>query len=87
MKLVAKPIDVLAVFIIRDKPRPYRMRFKGETGEDIVIRIEKVISIEERSVPGVKTFIYECQSTKGADPYRYQLLYKPDSSTWLLYKI
>lgn len=87
MKLVAKPIDVLAVFMIRDKPRPYRIRFKGEEGEDIVIKIEKVISVEEKNVPGVKTFVYECQSTKGADAFRYQLLYKPDSSSWLLYKI
>lgn len=87
MKLVAKPIDVIAGFLNRQKPRPYRFRYKDEDGEDKVIRIEKIISVSEQSIPGVKTLVYECQSSKGMDQYRFQLLYKPDSHSWLLYKI
>jgi len=87
MKLVAKQIDVIAGFINREKPHPYRFRYKNEDGDEVVIRIEKVLSVEEQRIPGVKTFVYECQSTRGMLLYRYQIMYKPDSHSWLLYKI
>jgi len=87
LKLLAKPIDVLVVCFRHGKPMPYRFRFTNEYGDEQVIRINKVINISERRIPGSVSYIYECQSDKGSNSFRYELMYTPASSRWLLYKI
>ena len=85
--MIAKPIDVIAGFIILEKPRPYRIRYKDENGYENIIKVEKVLDIEVSNIPGPRSYVYKCQSTKGMNQYRFELLYKPDTHSWLLYKI
>ena len=87
MKLLAKPIDAVVVFVDRERPRPFKFKYTDDAGDEKVIKIDKVISVSEQDLPGAKSLIFECQSRRGSDDYRYQLRYSMDSCRWLLYKI
>jgi len=87
LKLVAKPIDAVVIFRDREKPRPYKFRYIDSFGDPQEIKVEKIISIYEQRIPGAMGYVYECQSTKGMNQYRYELRFNPSDLSWMLYKI
>jgi hypothetical protein len=87
MKLLARPIDAVVVFVDRERPRPFKFKYVDEDGGERVVKIDRVISVSEQVLPGARSLIFECQSNRGGDAYRYQLRYSLDSCRWLLYKM
>lgn len=87
MDFVAKPIDVIVLFTYYDRPMPVKFRYVDEEGNKQIVKIEKVLYVTENEIPGVKTLLYQCQSKKGINLYTYQLMFKPDTNRWLLYRI
>ena len=87
MRIVAIPIDIIVVFNKRDPAKPFKFRYADENGEVYEIKIDKVLDIREHVSAGVKTFMFDCQSTKNGSPYRYEINYNPRSMRWILYKI
>ena len=97
MKIVNKPIDVIAYFdagldkgyagaVEKRFPLPRRIRLLEDT-ESVTVNIDKIITVEESRICGVPTIIYLCQSEIGGIAKRYELKYEIGTYRWRLFKI
>ncbi|MGF6375143.1 hypothetical protein M2140_000177 [Clostridiales Family XIII bacterium PM5-7] len=87
MKIVAKPIDVVATFIGEKWPTPYKFKYQQNNGEKLEIKIEQILETVERHIAGIDTIIYTCQSEENGRKRIYQLKYIIGEYRWELYKI
>ena len=86
MKILAQPIDAVAVFAREKPPMPYKFKYvHGD--EKCEIRVDKVLHIENRRIAGIPAIVYSCQSVVDGLEKRYELKYLPSSCRWELYKM
>lgn len=86
MKIVAKSIDVIASFIKDKKPIPIRFRLI-EDEKNIVINVDKIISIDKEKLAGQNIYVYKCQSVIDNIQKPYELKYDIEKCKWILFKI
>lgn len=82
MKIIAKPIDVLAVFKAGKKPQPCRIKII-ENEELLEIPIEKISNMELSNLAGIPCIIYCCQGGGRL----FDLKYIINKCEWQLYRI
>ena len=87
MKIVAKPIDAIVVFKGKERPLPYRFKFRDDAGEKREITVGKILVVEDHQLGGIKSLVYDCQSCIDDSERRYQLKYFVNECRWELYKI
>ncbi|MEE0515714.1 MAG: hypothetical protein UC961_08690 [Emergencia sp.] len=87
MKIVAKPVDAVAVFTAGEPPRPCKFRFYQASGERIEVEVGRIHSIERSRLAGIDALVYTCQSAVGCKEKLYQLKYIIGEYRWELYKI
>lgn len=87
MRVVAQKIDAIAIFRGVSRPVPYKFRYTTNEGSSMEIKVDRVISIDELKIAGVRSIIYECQSAVEGTERRYQLKYLVPECRWELYKI
>ncbi|MHC1722508.1 MAG: hypothetical protein AB9836_04800 [Aminipila sp.] len=87
MKILAEPIDVIAIFKRKEKPCPYKFKYVNKEGISNNIQVDKIICTEENRLAGVRTYIYSCQSLIGNELKRYELKYIIGECRWELYKL
>ena len=97
MKIVNKPIDVIAYFDAglgaghanakwKQFPLPKRIRLL-EDSAPVTVNIDKIITAEESRICGVPTIVYLCQSEIDGIARRYELKYEIGAYRWRLFKI
>ncbi len=86
MKIVAKPIDVIATFSDNKKPIPYKFKFFRDSGDKIEVYVDKIVTVEESKLAGIDTLIYTCESKVLDESRLYQLKYVIEQYRWELYK-
>lgn len=84
MKVLMKPIEMIASFNIEGKLRPARYRL---VEENVVIKIDRIDYIEEEKLAGNKMYIYRCTSIVGGAEKVYELKYEIGTCKWFLYKM
>ncbi len=87
MKIVAKPIDVIATFSNQKKPVPYKFKFYQDSGERTEVLVGKIRCVEESRLAGIDALVYTCQSVIGSEEKIYQLKYIIGQYRWELYKV
>lgn len=88
MKIVAKPIKMIAVFEYDDKPpRPYKFKMREESEEEITVVVDQVFDCSKEKKAGIESLVYKCQSIINGMDCRYELKYIIASCRWQLYKI
>lgn len=87
MKIIAKPVDAVAVFKGAGRPLPYKFRYEDEDGGQTEVRVEQIFLVEERRIAGIPTLVYDCQSFVNGVQKRYQLKYLVQECRWELYKM
>ena len=87
MKVVMKQIQVIAVFTENARPAPVKFKLLKEDGTYIVVKINKIITINEERLAGNRMFVYACQSIFDGVEKRYELKYEINTCKWYLYKI
>ncbi|MGI6211302.1 MAG: hypothetical protein ACOYJJ_01830 [Anaerovoracaceae bacterium] len=87
MKIVARPVDMIAVFYEGKRPMPWRFRYLDPGGELVTVQVDRVISTEDRRIAGISTYNYCCQSRIRSEERRYELKYFLKDARWELYKI
>ena len=87
MKILAKPIDTIVVFKEAKRPMPYRFRVTEGDGRVLDIIVDKIFSIDEKKVAGIRSYIYRCQSIVDGIEKNYELKYILDDAKWQLYKM
>lgn len=87
MKIVAKPIDMIATFSDNKKRIPYKFKFFQDSGDKTEVLVDKIVSVEESRIAGIDTLIYTCESKVLDETRLYQLKYIIRQYRWELYKI
>ncbi|MDM8533385.1 hypothetical protein QUF55_01660 [Clostridiaceae bacterium HSG29] len=87
MKVIAKPIEMIAWFNEDGKIKPIRFRLETENGEKEVIKVLKVFSTEKEKIAGNIMFSFKCKSIIQNIEKIYELKYEINSSKWMLFKI
>lgn len=86
MKVVAKPIDMIAVFSKEGIPTPVRFKYcDDETA--MVIKVDRVIIREAEKLAGNNMVVFRCQSTIDNIQKVYELKYELSTCKWILFKI
>ena len=86
MKILAKPIDAIVVFRGLGMPLPYKFRYAPTVDKTVVIVVERILSVEEKNIAGMRTYVYDCQSIIDGSERRYELKYSIGTCRWELYK-
>ena len=87
MKVVAKPIEVIAMTDTKGNITPLRLRIAQEDESVQVIKIDKIIDRTHEKHAGNAMLVYTCQSLIGNFEKRYELKYEIGTCRWVLFKI
>lgn len=86
MKVMMKPIEILAWFTTEGAPRPLRFKLQGEDNDLHVYKIEQVLHHTEEKLAGNRMLIYRCQSEIEGTQRLFELKYEPSTHKWFLFK-
>lgn len=88
MKIISKPIKMIAVFQYDDgTPIPYKFKIRTDSEEEIIIKIGKIFGHDRKRITGKESIIYKCQSVINNMEKIYELKYIIPECRWVLYKI
>lgn len=87
MKILSEPIDAIVKFKGREKPNPFKFLYRDRDGIAHEIKIDKIISVEETQIAGIRAYIYLCQSQIDDTCKLYELKYLISDCRWELYKM
>lgn len=87
MKVLMRPIEMLAWFNKDNYPVPLRYRITAEDSSKIVIKVEKILFREEEKLAGNRMVIYRCESTINQVQKIFELKYEIATCKWYLYKM
>lgn len=87
MKVLMRPIEMLAWFNKDNYPVPLRYRITAEDSTKIVIKVEKILFREEEKLAGNRMVIYRCESTINQVQRIFELKYEIATCKWYLYKM
>ncbi len=86
MDIVMKPVEMIAWFSKDGTPNPIRYRFE-ERGDNLVVKVDRVISIDEENLAGNRMYVYRCKSHLNNRLRVYELKYEITSCRWFLSRI
>ena len=86
MKILAKPIKVIAAFDEKGALIPRRFKIEEE-GLWRLINVDKIISTESVRPAGMDALVFLCQSEIRGALRQYELIYRIKAHQWELYKM
>jgi len=86
MKVLMKPIDMIAWFTPEGVPRPIKYRLM-EKEKYHTIRVDRVMERSEEKWAGNRMLVYRCQSVIEGREKVYELKYELNTCKWFLYKM
>lgn len=87
MKVLMKPIEMIAWFSVNKNPIPLRYRIVDANNAYRVIKVDKVLFVEEEKLAGNRMILYRCESIINNAKRIYELKYEVDTFKWFLFKI
>ena len=87
MKVVAKPIEMVAWTDSKGNVNPVRFKITKEDETSSVVKIDKVISVDKEKLAGNNMLVFKCQSTVNGADKLYEIKYELSSCRWILFKI
>ena len=87
MKIVAKPIEMVAWTDTIGNISPVRFEITNEDESNSVIKIDKVICVDKEKLAGNNMLVFKCQSVIRNIEKRYELKYELSTCKWILFKI
>ena len=87
MKVVAKPIEMVAWTDTKGNVNPVRFRITKEDETSSVVKIDKVISVDKEKLAGNNMLVFKCQSAVNGADKMYEIKYELSSCRWILFKI
>ena len=87
MKVVAKPIEMVAWFTADGVPNPVRFRIKEDNQPWTVIKVDRIVTRSLEKFAGNEMLIFRCQSIIDGLERGYELKYERGTCKWILFKI
>lgn len=82
MRIVSKPIGMIATFVPGEEPKPFKFNYNGKE-----IIVDSIIDVRKTKIAGIDAIVYHCSSIAGDKKIRYELKYTIATCQWTLYKI
>lgn len=87
MKVVCKPIDMIAWFEDSGKVHPIKFRIKEKNEENKVITIDRIRCVKLEKLAGNLMYVFECESVINDVFKIYEIKYEMETCKWVLFKI
>lgn len=87
MKVIAKPIDMVAWFTKDGNPNPVRFRFEKDDESFETIKIDKIMYRSVEKLAGNNMLVYRCQSQINGTVRTYEIKYELSTCKWILFKM
>ena len=87
MKIISRPVEMIAWFHQQKWPEPVKFRLRGSDGALETIRVDRVAEVREEKRAGIRSYVYRCQSQVGEQQRIYELQYLVEECRWVLYKM
>ena len=82
MKILMKPIEMIAWFTKDGVPNPIRYKL-----DELVVRVGQVTSKSEEKLAGNRMIVYRCQTEINGELRPFELKYEIQTSKWFLFKM
>jgi hypothetical protein len=87
MKIIAKPVDMIAWFDKNGVSSPLKFRFVNIDDSNFVVKVDKVITRAKEKFAGNEMILFRCQSIINGIEKVYELKFEVKSCKWMIYKI
>lgn len=87
MKVIAKPIEMIAYTNKTGDIKPLKFRIEGEDNTGKVVKVDNVIIKEHEKLAGNSMLVYKCQSVIDNVMKQFEIKYDLRTCKWILYKI
>lgn len=88
MKIVAKPIEMIAYFEAAGGAiRPVRFRMEEENERRVTVKVDQVLCAQREKLAGHPMMVYRCQSEIEGAQRVFELKYDIEDCKWILFKI
>lgn len=87
MKIVMKPIEVIAYFDIQGLPTPKKFKYQDIDDFPTTIQVDRVSFRAEEKLAGNRMLIFRCQSSINDMIKVFELKYEIQTCKWFLWKI
>lgn len=88
MKIVAKPIEMIAYFEAAGGAiRPVRFRMEEENERRVTVKVDQVLCAQREKLAGHPMMVYRCQSEIEGAQRVFELKYDIEACKWILFKI
>ena len=87
MKVIAKPIEMIAWTDTKGNINPVRFRIANKDESISVIKIDKVICVDKEKLAGNNMLVFKCQSLIVGVGRLYEIKYELSTCKWILFKI
>lgn len=82
MKVLMKPIEMVARFSVDGSPYPVKYRVDSS-----IVKVEQVLSTKEEKLAGNRMLIFQCQSEIEGKLKPYELKFELQTCKWFLFKM
>ena len=86
MRVLMKPIEMIAWFTNEGYPTPLRYRLTDENMHK-VIKVNKILFKEEEKIAGNRMILYRCESIINDTQKIFELKYEISTCKWFLFKM
>lgn len=87
LKVLAKPIEMVAWFTEGGNPNPVRFRIKNEDETYTVICVDKIIYRQLEKYAGNNMLVFRCQSFINGIQRVFEIKYEISTCKWILFKM
>ena len=85
MRIVAKPIKIIAAFDEKGEPTPLKFQV-NKNGNWRLVKVDQVLSSETIKPSGMEALVYSCQSEIKGTFKKYEIVFRIKPHKWELYK-
>lgn len=87
MKVVAKPVEMVAWFENEGNINPVRFRMEDENNKYQVVKINKIFYRQKEKIAGNNMMVFKCSSVINGIEKIFELKYEMNTCKWILFKI
>ena len=86
MKILRRPIEVIAWFDLEGNPAPIRFRYLDDQDEISIVKVDHIVQKDVEKLGGNKIIRYTCESMQCGQVKPFEIRYELETCRWFLYK-
>jgi len=88
MKTLMQPIDMIScTYMNGGAPQPVRFKAKAKEDQDIVVSIDRVVSVELEKFAGNPMYRYTCRGIIAGKERQFELKFEVNTCKWYLFRV